>query len=251
MRRSKRTNTLVIVSDHTKPFYEDFWMGDVLHYTGMGQKGDQSLDFMQNRTLRHSNTNGVDVHLFEVFEQGRYIYQGEVELVGEPYQKIQRDFEGNKRLTWMFPVKVIDGEPYPVLQEVVEDTQTVRERQLRKLSTAEIFEKVRGIPPTRATRRTMSDSYVRDPYVSMLAKRRADGHCQLCGEEAPFRDRYGEPFLETHHVNWLSRGGEDVITNTVALCPNCHRKMHVLDRKRDKEHLKDIAEDLSGISSHL
>ena len=34
MRRSKKTNTLVIVSDHTKPFYEDFWVDDVLHYTG-------------------------------------------------------------------------------------------------------------------------------------------------------------------------------------------------------------------------
>ena len=111
MRRSKSTNILVIVSDHTKPFYEDFWVGDVLHYTGMGQKGDQSLDFMQNRTLRYSNTNKVDVHLFEVFEEGKYIYQGEVKLVDEPYQKVQRDFEGNKRLTWMFPVKIINGEP--------------------------------------------------------------------------------------------------------------------------------------------
>ena len=130
--------------------------------------------------------------LFEVFEQGNYIYQGKVELVGEPYQKVQRDFEGNKRLTWMFPVKVIGGEPFPVSLEIVEDAHTVKERQLRKLTTAEIYEKVRGITPTRATRRTISDSYVRDPYVSMLAKRRADGCCQLCGKEAPFKDRYGE-----------------------------------------------------------
>ncbi|WP_296863638.1 HNH endonuclease [Thermosyntropha sp.] len=32
----------------------------------------------------------------------------------------------------------------------------------------------------------------------------------------------GEP-----HIEWLSRGGTDTIDNTVALCPNCHRKMHV------------------------
>ena len=59
MRRSHKTNTLVIVSDKTKPFYEDIWKGNILHYTGMGQKGDQSIDFMQNKTLTNSNHNNV------------------------------------------------------------------------------------------------------------------------------------------------------------------------------------------------
>ena len=34
MRRSKTTNTLVIVSDYTKGIYHDKWIGGVLHYTG-------------------------------------------------------------------------------------------------------------------------------------------------------------------------------------------------------------------------
>lgn len=54
MRRSKQTNTLVIISDHTKGLYEDKWYGDILHYTGMGKSGDQELHFMQNRTLNES-----------------------------------------------------------------------------------------------------------------------------------------------------------------------------------------------------
>lgn len=37
MRRSKTTNTLVIVSDYTKGIYHDKWIGGVLHYTGMGK----------------------------------------------------------------------------------------------------------------------------------------------------------------------------------------------------------------------
>ena len=36
MRRSKTTNTLVIVSDYTKGIYHDKWIGGILHYTGMG-----------------------------------------------------------------------------------------------------------------------------------------------------------------------------------------------------------------------
>ncbi|MGH4118802.1 hypothetical protein [Clostridium sp.] len=51
MRRSRKTNALVLVSNHFKSIYDDRWYGDIFHYTGMGQNGDQSLEFMQNKTL--------------------------------------------------------------------------------------------------------------------------------------------------------------------------------------------------------
>lgn len=41
-----------------------------------------------------------------------------------------------------------------------------------------------------------------------------------------------------HHIIWLLGGGEDTIQNTVALCPNCHRKMHVLNLEFDLQKLK-------------
>ncbi|WP_458557964.1 restriction endonuclease [Bacillus cereus] len=36
MRRSKKTNTLVLFSDYTKGIYDDRWEQGVLYYTGMG-----------------------------------------------------------------------------------------------------------------------------------------------------------------------------------------------------------------------
>ena len=36
MRRSLTTNTLVIVSNHIESIYDDRWINDVFHYTGMG-----------------------------------------------------------------------------------------------------------------------------------------------------------------------------------------------------------------------
>ena len=81
----------------------------------------------------------------------------------------------------------------------------------------------------------------RSPEIASYAKRRAAGVCQLCQKTAPFKDKYGEPYLEAHHVNWLSRGGEDSIDNVVALCPNCHRKMHVIDDTKDVRKLLAIA----------
>ncbi len=81
---------------------------------------------------------------------------------------------------------------------------------------------------------------VRDPYVSEYAKRRAKGICQLCGHFAPFNRADGEPYLESHHIKWLSEGGADSIGNTVALCPNCHRRMHIINDKTDIEKLRKI-----------
>ena len=73
-------------------------MNDVIHYTGMGTVGDQRIDATQNKTLSESRTNGVAVHLFEVFEDKDYTYVGEVYLCNEPYQEIQPDENDDIRI---------------------------------------------------------------------------------------------------------------------------------------------------------
>ena len=52
----------------------------------------------------------------------------------------------------------------------------------------------------------------------------------------------GDPFLEVHHIKWLARKGNDTLDNAVALCPNCHRRMHHLDDITDKKKLIDLKE---------
>ena len=89
-------------------------------------------------------------------------------------------------------------------------------------------------------------TYVRDRYISDYAKQRANGVCQLCNTPAPFVDRDGKPYLETHHVIWLSQGGADSIENTVALCPNCHRKMHIMNLEKDVKKLLKVATNNSN-----
>ena len=58
MRRSHKTNTLVIISDQTKELYDDRWNGEILFYTGMGKSGDQDLAFMQNKTAALKGEKG-------------------------------------------------------------------------------------------------------------------------------------------------------------------------------------------------
>lgn len=237
MRRSLKTNSLIIISDHTKPYYEDVWRDGILYYTGMGKTGDQDLQFAQNKTLAESESNGVKVYLFEVFEKGKYIYRGPVKLIGKPYPSIQVDFKGIKRKVWIFPVKIIDSSSTSIYSEnVFIEKQKKLEEKVKKLSDQELR---KGMVPDRVppTQEVIAKRFIYDPRVGEYVKRRANGRCNLCGQTAPFIDNDGSPYLEVHHIKWLSRGGLDSITNAVALCPNCHRKMHILDKKEDVDFL--------------
>ena len=68
--------------------------------------------------------------------------------------------------------------------------------------------------------------YARDPAVKAWVLSAAKDCCELCTAPAPFEDADGTPFLEVHHVRRLADGGSDTVSNTVALCPNCHRALH-------------------------
>lgn len=237
MRRSKTTNTLVIICDHTKGLYDDKWYGDVLYYTGMGKVGDQVLSGNQNGTLYNSNSNGVAVHLFEVLERTKYIYQGQVKLAEEPYQATQYDIEGKERKVWIFPIRSITAFA-TVEKELVDKNVKSKSEVLVQMAFDELKRKAIDHQTEKpANRMTVSRTYIRDPYIARYARVRANGKCQLCGQTAPFIDLHGDPYLESHHIIWLSRGGADTIDNTVGLCPNCHRKMHVLDLDADRKQL--------------
>lgn len=128
MRRSRKTNTLVVIS-FAYIVYQDRWKGDTLHLTGMGLVGDQKIDYCQNRTLYESNYNGVEVHLFEGSYLAKfYNYCGVVRLVEEPYQEKQKDENEKERLVWVFPLKPIIPLPRVLTPEGDEPTPTKENR---------------------------------------------------------------------------------------------------------------------------
>lgn len=243
MRRAKKTNTLVIVTNHIESIYEDRWEDDVIHYTGMGQTGDMELNFAQNKTLSESPGNGVAVHLFEVFKRKEYTYVGEVVRTASPYQATQPDADGNERRVWLFPLQLLSSGLPAMSQEAAKEAFEKKEKIAAKLSGAELRQRAKNAPAMTGSRPIVGTQYGRSPYVAEYAKRRANGTCELCQKPAPFQTKKGEPYLECHHIEWLAAGGEDTIENTVALCPNCHRKMHSLNLASDKEHLVQITKD--------
>lgn len=244
MRRSLETNTLILISDHTKSVYDDRWINNnILHYSGIGLEGDQKIDTAPNKTLAGSADNGINIYLFEVFEKGKYLFRGRVELYDQPYQAKQPDRNDQLRNVWIFPLRILgEGSQYQVPDSLIKKKQQTQEKIAKRLSDKTLFLRAVHSNKRPVSRQVGSSTYEQNVYVSELATRRADGICQLCDRPAPFEDAKGLPFLECHHITWLSRGGEDTIENTVLLCPNCHRKMHMLNLKTDVKKLKEEAQ---------
>lgn len=243
MRRSYKTNSLVIVSKHIGArgkYYDDKFIDGIYYYTGQGLEGDQSLDFLQNKTLSESESNGVGVYLFEVFKEKEYIYQGRVRLHAAPIQSEQQDISGKSRKVWVFPLVLVeDKNPSTfVPKKLLDDTYGKQTKSAESLDASNLEHLARLAESPASSRKTYSNTYVRNPYIAAFTKRRANGRCELCEQLAPFKDKDNAPYLESHHVHWLSKGGHDSIDNTVALCPNCHKRMHVVDSLEDVNMLK-------------
>lgn len=101
------------------------------------------------------------------------------------------------------------------VRQSLKDTSAARAARLKKA----------GRVPRVIT--VTSVAYERNPDVVAQALLDAGGRCQECKAEAPFKRKTDNtPYLEVHHRIPLSRGGEDSLANAVALCPNCHRKLH-------------------------
>ena len=243
MKKSNTANALVLLAKHESDnLYDDYWdENGVFYYTGMGFEGDQGLDFYENKTLNESNVNGVTVYLFEKFEGHEFVYRGIVKLIGSPFQQEENDTKGQVRKVWKFPLKLV-GEGFTLSEEILKEhhEKTAKSIKNKRLSLKELKEKSEIVSKycKSSTRKVVSSTYERNEYVRLYSLARAKGRCELCLQPAPFLVA-GEPYLESHHIRWLSRGGEDTNENVSAVCPNCHRRLHVLDNASDIEQLKN------------
>lgn len=148
-----------------------------------------------------------------------------VPLYGEPL--MPEDFTGGAGSKCF---KVLSGHGFQVVPKPTEFAPTADDVVLNKMTlealSAPSIPKPNGqASPAKASRTTTV--FERDPLVRAFVLRRSKGSCECCGKDAPFLDLHGEPFLEVHHVTPLANGGKDVVENTVAICPNCHRECHL------------------------
>ncbi len=243
MRRSHETNSLVLIAKHNNPLYDDQWSDDgILNYTGMGTVGDQSIEFSQNKTLAIAASEEIKVYLFESYADNEYYYAGEVELAGSIFTSEEIDAEGKLRKVIKYPLRRKDKKSNIIVDiEAVQQSEKEKVKEVQRHSIEEIKEKAKTIETKNVSSKEVKTVYrERNQYIAEYTKERSKGICDLCGKEAPFKEKNGRPYLESHHVITLADGGPDGIYNTVAICPNCHRRIHVLKNREDIEKLENI-----------
>lgn len=114
--------------------------------------------------------------------------------------------------------------------KTVEEYESDLEKEVKassKLSNAALKKRLANATGTPERTQLVTTGYKRNPDVIAFVLRRAGGICESCSEPAPFNRRSdGSPYLEVHHWEPLSQGGEDTVDNAGAICPNCHREEH-------------------------
>ena len=92
----------------------------------------------------------------------------------------------------------------------------------------------------------------RNARLVKLLQEMYSGKCQLCQWDP--KNNYGHSLCEAHHINWISRGGEDILDNMILLCPNHHSAVHRVDAVFDYKNLIfkfNNHEEKIKLNSHL
>ena len=142
------------------------------------------------------------------------------------------DLAGRYWIKGLKPAKHVGTNTLPIIEELIQKNEEVYanlqaefEEQVSRLRQEKIISTPSGnkSPTKQAVRNT---SYVRDAKVAAWVLENSQGQCEACNRLAPFVKHGGDFYLEVHHLRRLADGGSDTITNAIAVCPNCHRKLH-------------------------
>lgn len=225
--------------------YRDEYHEGIFWYTGEGQVGDMSMDGGNGAILRHSQ-NGKSIHLFEYVRKAYVRYVGEAQYIRH-HEQTGLDREGNSRRVYVFHLDIdsVKGsagvaEPRNIYDEV--SVASLKQKSLAELRDIALTKIGEGSTP----KRKQAIAYYRSEALKKYVRARAKGFCEGCGEKAPFSSKSG-PFLECHHLHRMADGGPDHPENVVALCPNCHRRVHyALDSIAFSSALKAVSLTVEG-----
>lgn len=205
---------------YTDGFRDDgtFW------YTGEGQVGDMKMTRGNAAILNH-RANAKVLHLFRDLTEGNLQYISESEYV-DHHTEVAPDRDGNPRKTIVFELSIRSETAGSELPSV--NISRPRERttlwncsmsNLRELAITDSL-------PDGSQKERKAFVRQRSEAVRVYVLRRANGVCEGCSSPAPFMTSDNRPYLEPHHIRRLADGGPDHPRWVVALCPNCHARVH-------------------------
>lgn len=188
----------------------------VFEYFGEGQVGDMPW-VRGNRAIRDHSADGRSLLLFRA-EKAGLRFQGELVYADHHIERAP-DRNGQMRDAIVFELRFLDAVEEGEAGLPVSD-QVVGIAELRRRAYAAVA--ASPTSPTSSSRTV----YARSRDIKAYVAARANGLCEGCSQPAPFNRPDGSPYLEPHHIRRLSDGGPDHPGFVIALCPNCHRRVH-------------------------
>ncbi len=236
----------IITGDRGQDFgyVDEFCEDGTFRYSGQGAEGDMDWRFV-NRAIRDHKKMGKDVYVFEKTDESYMVRcRGEYEYDSHEWVPLQ-DQNDNFRDAILFELVPVGGRTVSV------------EGDLETKSLEQLYDDARtAAPQSNSGGQSKSTSsggsgtqYNRSEVVKEFARRSADGVCQGCNEPAPFESKNGSPFLEVHHLKLLGDEGADHPDNVIALCPNCHRRVH--EGKDGREFNRELIEKANDRNEDL
>lgn len=164
---------------------------------------------------------------FAFIDSNGYIIMSKDEIINNIDDNIDRlkDFSFYER------IENIDGyELFTDTIDVYSDKLDLAINESMSRSSKERLARIKAKSTNQLKITVTTSIYDRDPDIIAETLFNANGFCGCCKHEAPFLRargiRSGTPYLEVHHKIPMAEGGKDSLENTIALCPNCHRKAH-------------------------
>jgi 5-methylcytosine-specific restriction enzyme A len=133
---------------------------------------------------------------------------------------------------WCEPLP-LEQAAYQILpEELLEDAVEQGEESVRKI----IQEYRPGLSEYRIEQLVQQPT--RSRALSQQIHQLYNGRCQVCGFDPILV--YGVEACHSHHLIYLSRGGEDTLNNMTLLCPNHHSVIHAANAVFDFNDLSFI-----------
>nr|WP_315596601.1 HNH endonuclease signature motif containing protein [uncultured Cupriavidus sp.] len=228
---SLRSDAIFLFSGESGERYgynDHFDEAGTLLYVGEGRTGDMKMS-KGNKAIAEHATTGRALHVFKTTGKGKpceyageFVYDSYFNRRGLDEQKTERELIVFRLVPvhQTVPEELSGGEPVglpPVEVQAPGDLAKLRKAAIEACKPGA------AVPPKESVRTV----YQRSALVKRYVLARAAGHCELCGEAAPFkRESDGSPYLEPHHINRVSDGGLDHPAFVGAICPTCHRHIH-------------------------
>lgn len=196
-------------------YADRYRLDGAFEYFGEGQAGHMQLQ-KGNRAVAEHSTQGESLLLFRRTSEG-VRFEGEMVCDGYHVRRAP-DRNGIERDAIVFELRTLEG----ITEKVDAEPSSfgVPLEQLRELAFAA------AIGSARIASKATRNIYQRSRDVRDYVLARAGAKCEGCKAPAPFLRPDGTPYFEPHHLRRLSDGGPDHPTHVIALCPNCHRRVH-------------------------